>query len=149
MKLPVSCPFCNEDMECTAVADNNLLNEVFELINRQKAEIKQKDTEIDILIRKKETLKDELAEKQAEIERLKGFRKEGFTNLLGNCLVYSKNLKDYNDMRKGLKAEARKEFAERLKEKAYRNNYCQDIVLVEDIDNLMDDHPTEKGGEQE
>lgn len=35
------CPFCNEDMECTAVADNNLLNEVFELINRQKERIKE------------------------------------------------------------------------------------------------------------
>ena len=75
--------------------------------------LKQKNTEIDILIRKKETLKDELAEKQAEVERLKSFRKEGFINLLGNCLVFSKNLQDYNDMRKGLKSEARKEFAER------------------------------------
>jgi hypothetical protein len=53
---------------------------------------------------------------KAEIEKLKDFGKEGFINLLGNCLVYSKNLKDYNDMRKGLKAEAYKEFAERLKE---------------------------------
>ena len=33
--------------------------------------IKRKDAEIDILIRKKEALRDELAEKQAEIERLK------------------------------------------------------------------------------
>lgn len=51
---------------------------------------------------------------KAENERLKDFRKDGFFNLLGNCLVYSKNLKDYNDMRKGLKSEAIKEFAERL-----------------------------------
>lgn len=33
--------------------------------------------------------------------------------------------------------EAIKEFAERLKEKAYTNNYCQEVVLSEDIDNLV------------
>ncbi|MBQ8649156.1 MAG: hypothetical protein IJ470_03710, partial [Clostridia bacterium] len=51
---------------------------------------------------------------QAETERLKGYQKDGFFNLLGNCLVFSKTLKDYNNMRKGLKSEAYKEFAERL-----------------------------------
>ena len=45
-------------------------------INCQKAEIKQKDTEIDIPIRKKETLKDEITEKQAEIERLQELLRE-------------------------------------------------------------------------
>ena len=43
---------------------------VLDLINRQKAEIEIKNTEIDILIRKKESLRDEIAELQAEIERL-------------------------------------------------------------------------------
>ena len=33
--------------------------------------IKQRDTEIDILIRKKEALKDEISELKAEVERLK------------------------------------------------------------------------------
>lgn len=80
---------------------------------------------------------EEINRKNEEIERLKGFRKESFINLLGNCLVYSKNLKDYNDMRKGLKSEAYKEFAEKLKKKAYRNNYCQDIVSAEDIDRTL------------
>jgi hypothetical protein len=40
-----------------------------DLINRQKSELEKKDTEIDILIRKKEALKDEIAEKDAEIDR--------------------------------------------------------------------------------
>ena len=35
------CPLNGEDMECTAVANNNLLNEVFELTKRQKAEIER------------------------------------------------------------------------------------------------------------
>ncbi|MEE0840039.1 MAG: hypothetical protein U0L72_05745 [Acutalibacteraceae bacterium] len=43
------CPFCNEDMECTAVADNNLLNEVLDQINRQKAEIERYKGVIKIL----------------------------------------------------------------------------------------------------
>lgn len=109
------CPFqerFGKDAPCS-----NLKKYALDLINRQK-------TEIDILIRKKETLKDELAEKQAEIERLKDFGKEGFINFLGNCLVYSKNLKDYNDMRNGLKSEAYKEFAERVKEKLHKEGGC-------------------------
>jgi hypothetical protein len=47
------------------------ISNALDLIKRQKAEIKNKDTEIDILIRKKETLKDEVSEMRAEIERLK------------------------------------------------------------------------------
>ena len=84
-----SCPLFNYDGCKSLLFDGNI---VLDLINRQKA----------------------------EIERLQKNNKEyGFCNLLGNCLVYSKNLKDYNDMRKGLKAEVIKEFAERLKKKTY------------------------------
>ena len=36
-------------------------------LNRQKADLKQKDTEIDILIRKKETLKDEIENLKEEL----------------------------------------------------------------------------------
>ena len=57
----------------------------------------------------------------------------GFCNLLGNCLVYSKNLKDYNDMRKGLKSESIKEFAERLKYYSFR----YDVWTHQYIDNLV------------
>jgi chromosome segregation ATPase len=42
------------------------------LIDTQKAELDKKDTEINILIRKKETLNDEISELKAEIERLEG-----------------------------------------------------------------------------
>ena len=99
--------------------------------------IKQKDAEIDILIRKNETLKDEVAELRAEVERLKRHNKEyGFCNLLGNVLVYSKNLKDYNDMRKGLKSEARKEFAERLK-LIIVIDLCEALDCSEYLDNIL------------
>lgn len=58
-----------------------------------------------------------------------------FCNLLGNCLVYSENLKDYNDMRKGLKSEGRKEFAERLKD-MYKHNTTSITSLVTLFDNI-------------
>lgn len=61
--------------------------------------IKRKDAEIDILIRKKETLRDEIAEQQAEIERLK----ELIADKGGLILMET------------AKAEAIKEFAKRLK----------------------------------
>lgn len=47
------------------------MKDALDLINRQKAEIEQKDIEIDILIRKKEALRDEICELQSEVERLK------------------------------------------------------------------------------
>ena len=50
---------------------NEIFRDALDLINRQKAEIEKKDIEIDILIRKKEALKDEVSELRAEVERLK------------------------------------------------------------------------------
>lgn len=60
------CPLHDEYGDIHCVADLDVLT--LELINRQKAEI-------DILIRKKNTLKDEIAEQKAEIERLKDLLK--------------------------------------------------------------------------
>lgn len=70
-----------------------------ELIDRLKAEIEKKGVEIDILIRKNKTLKDEVSESRAEVERLQEANKS--FSCMG--LFYSE-----------IKSEARKEFAERL-----------------------------------
>ena len=59
-----------------------LAKETFDMLKSQK-------TEIDILIRKKETLQDEIAEQQAEIERLK--RQE---NTVAK-LYHKKGVKDF------------------------------------------------------
>ena len=89
-------------------------------LNRQK-------TEIDILIRKKETLRDEIAEQQAEIERLQKQLKEGID--LSDCAV------------KIFKADAIKEFAEKAKKKSQWYPYYMygliEAVPVGDIDNLV------------
>ena len=136
----LKCNGCPAQTRC----GNELTAEILNLVNSKDAEIKQKDAEIDILIRKNERLKDEVSELRAEVERLKRHNKEyGFCNLLGNVLVYSKNLKDYNDMRKGLKSEARKEFAERLKKKAASRSYC--TIWESDVDEVFVEMESEQG----
>ena len=93
----ISCERCPlyRDEKCI----ETLSKEMIAINNSQKAEIAKKDTEIDILIRKKESLRDEISELKAEIERLE------FSN------------EHWNDWE--VKCRAIKEFAERLKRKAY------------------------------
>ena len=62
------CCYCNSVEEC---GNKRVLTaSALDLINRQQAEIEKKDIEIDILIRKKEALNDEVSMLRAEIERL-------------------------------------------------------------------------------
>lgn len=61
--------------EATEIYEKNqnagaLVGDLLRIIKSQKAEIEKKDTEIDILIRKKHALRDEISELTAEIERL-------------------------------------------------------------------------------
>ena len=112
-----ACCYCNSLEECGSTKD--LTTSALDLINRQK-------TEIDILIRKKETLRDEVAEQQAEIERLR----EENTALDGANVLLTVTLQN-------ARAEAIKEFAERLKDQAYINNYCNLVINTESIDNLV------------
>ena len=56
------CPFYERCMK-----DEQLAKYALDLINRQAEAIKQKDTEISILIRKKEALRDEIEELQSVI----------------------------------------------------------------------------------
>ena len=102
---------------------------ILDLINRQK-------TEIDILIRKKDRLEDEIAEQKAEIEKLKK----------------SYEIYEESSGLKWAKAEAIKEFAERLREKSIfledEERYFGYAVKVEDIDDTLKEL-TEKGGVQE
>ena len=86
------CPYATKN-PCSEKLREDALN----LINRKNAEI-------DILIRKKETLRDEIAGQQAEIERLQ--REQEIFGDIGK--LYSE-----------VKTEAYKEFAERLKERAF------------------------------
>ena len=78
----INCPYESGIRLCS----DYLMLDALDLINRKNAEIDELQhkisscnsenvklkAEIDILIRKKESLRDEIAEQQAEIERLKG-----------------------------------------------------------------------------
>lgn len=55
------CPY--DDIGC----EDKLEKDVLDLINSQKAEIAKKGAEIDILIRKKESLRDEICKLQNEV----------------------------------------------------------------------------------
>lgn len=96
----VECPQRGLGTDCLGELIENTIN----LINRQQAEI-------DILIRKKETLRDEIAEKQAEIERLKEFATAKCEDCAG-CTSWKCDCANIETL---AKSEARKEFAERLK----------------------------------
>ena len=121
------------------------LQKFLDLINRQKAEI-------DILIRKKETLQDEVAELQAKNERLTE-KVEALGDPIESAQYELFELREENrelhkicnqaiKTYKETKAEAIKEFAERLKDKT---SYAKDVfdyteklvVNVEEIDNLV------------
>lgn len=88
------CPYV--DIETKTYCVNELIKDTLDLINRQKAEI-------DILIRKHDTLLDEIAEKDAEIERL--------TETLD---IYAK---EFDSKYASVIAEAIKEFAEEFEKR--------------------------------
>ena len=114
-----------ENLKC-AFRYCNVAHEILDLINRQK-------TEIDILIRKKDRLEDEIAEQKAEIERL--------ASKCEDCAGCSAWECDCSNVR----AYAIEEFAERLKEKAWQGMW--EIIAhvdVDDIDSLVKEL-TEKG----
>ena len=83
------------------LSDERMIERQRTKIVEQQAEIEKKNTEIDILIRKKGTLRDEISELRAEIERFKNEQARLH-------IIISKMLKE-------AKTEAIKEFAERLK----------------------------------
>ena len=82
---PMNKGVCDKDL-------NALEKHALDLIKRQK-------TEIEILIRKKETLRDEITEKDAEIERLKNAYKQCAweRDVLGKYEAYREFAKEFVD----------------------------------------------------
>lgn len=124
-----ACRECcfDKESECIEALARNALN----LINRQKADLKQKDTEIDILIRKNARLKDEVSELRAEVERLKN-----------ECFCLANERDAYKDILDTSVSEARKEFAERLKCGVPQET---GVIRCADIDNLLAEMESERG----
>lgn len=73
---------------------------------------------IERLQKENAALQREITSCNAENERLRKnytLPKSGFFNLLCGALVYTKTLEEYNEFKRAIKAEARKEFAELIK----------------------------------
>ena len=78
--------------------------------------------------------------------------------LVGNALVYTETIEDYDKLIGSIKSEARREFAEKLKEKAETELYadidpvvgsyeCEyRMVDVEDIDEILDNFAEKRLG---
>ena len=116
------CPYCDG---CVASENTSLMmKDTLDLINRQKAELNQYAEEQHELMIEKDKLFD-IAEKQkAEIERLK----KGINIELENYAT------EYDNK---IKAEAAKEFAEKVKELAYLHEEYNTMV-IEDVDEKID-----------
>ena len=120
-----------------------LVPKLLEVIESQKAEI-------DILIRKKETLRDEIAEKDAEIEKLREQIKKGdkiYEEAMLNAEAENNNLKQVIEtlVKKEIntiKSEAYREFADSLTKKVefLFDYYPDDLVRVYGaIDNTLEE----------
>lgn len=110
------------DKSCTTI----MLEDALDLIASQKAEK-------EALIAGQETLQKHIAEQRAEIERLEKENKNLLSKLCKKVRTESKVVE------KLIKAEAIKEFAERLKDKSKKRtqDVYGEMVFFGDIDNLV------------
>lgn len=135
------CDGCTYEDVCGGL--KNLTKSATDIIIRQKAEIKKKDIEIDILIRKKEMLRDVIAELQKQIQDYAHtiVMLNDHNKGMHQCCDYA--AKHFVADAKRIKADAIKEFADRLKE-----NLQHIPLVVFRIDNLVAEM-TGKGGDTE
>jgi predicted nuclease with TOPRIM domain len=121
-------------------ADKNLFcfevleKDALDLINRQNAELSKKDTEIDILIRKKESLRDENSELKAEVDRLQ-LKITELQHRLSELGLYDLQVEVSKKIEKEIKTEAIKEFWEKAKRTIQFRT--QPYVYITDGDNLV------------
>lgn len=115
---------------------NGFSSDILDFVKHKNAEIEKKDTEIAILNRKNETLKDEVSALRSEVDMLN----ENIKAMLINNAKIGRALKQ-------LKSEARKEFAERLKEIYFDDKDIANMFWVkamEHIDNLLAEMESER-----
>ena len=136
------CPYYEVPYKDGKRCSEMMINDALDLINRQKAEIKQKDTEIDILIRKKKTLRDEISELETEIEQLEAGCEKQYeiaeANIRAEIADGGTSCHWCTDKNK---TQAYKEFAERLKGSVFfirdEDGWDYSVVFADEIDNLV------------
>ena len=124
------CPYHNENR-----CNDTLCKDALNLITEQENEIEYRKKQYDNQIAENTRLHIEydkaferLKAQQREIDRLK-IQLEQANARIVNC--HGSELDETN---------AVKEFAEKLKEKAYTNNYCQEVILKSEIDELLKEY---------
>ena len=133
-KYPCSdCPYDEEGCEFE--------EDVLSLITRQKEEIERLTTLAELgKVRANDyrEMRDKLKKANAEIERLTAMVEaaEDYMHPLPFKNAFDEEIEK-------AKSEARKEFAERLKEKKYNTEFVTPVVDVEDIDNLLKEMESE------
>ena len=104
----------------------NAINDILPNYYKQQAEIERLQKEVNLVSIQFQDIQERQEESQAEIDKLNE--------------VYQANQQLINALNKSYflaKAEAYKEFAERLKENSIATFSWSGVVLVEDIDNLL------------
>lgn len=107
------CPYYHFNSKRGLGCHNNLMLDALDLIKRQ----------------------------QAEIERLEAVEVGNKTGSLGAVASFidekERLVRAKNEWEREVRSKTIKEFAERLKKKAYLNNYCVYVVTNDEIDNLV------------
>ena len=138
------CPYSkNGKFGCR---DGQMFKDTLDLIIKQENEIEQLRKEVRDTDKNgtqkafKEGYDKELVKQKAESERLKlKCAALQMRNEVGNSIKEVTN-KLIADFIKCEKKQAVKEFVEKLKDKAYTNNYCQEVILKSEIDELLQEY---------
>lgn len=138
---------CCQDSLCMACPNKNCTDDIFQLaldlINRQKAEINNLKAELSAMRSMVNSSKMYIEKKEAEIKSLK---KKNAILIRNADTAFQDGLNENRDLFKKevepeIRAEAIKEFAERLKEIIYTHGNIVDVdgvVLLTRIDNSID-----------
>ncbi|MBQ2968697.1 MAG: hypothetical protein IJE10_11345 [Clostridia bacterium] len=131
-----TCKECGYHKTYNASCVVRLMRDALDLINRQKAKIKEKDEMLKAQASKIFLYEDVLKEKTAEIERLKSYSNYKVWTVRDKALVLTETLEDYEEFKRNIESEARKEFAERLKAISHPYGDTQKVFELQ-IDNLL------------
>ena len=140
-----------DDTEYVTVRLDTLTN-TLDLINRLQAENKRLGKEVDLVSIQFQDLQERYEEARAEIERLK--QRNAVCEAANRCIVWQRDRRDreieelhsqiagLNIYKSKIKAEAYKEFAEKVKEFMHNkfkalDEYEFEYITERDIDNLL------------
>ena len=109
-----------------------------DLINRQKAGIERYKGVIKLLEKDVEAAKTEIEKLKAKLKQKNPYEEYGNCVAIGDSLIFTHTLNDYDKLIKDIETEAIWEFVERLKNKIWCNPDCNRyrIITTDDIDDL-------------